>query len=310
MLNPPIFVIGPLRSGTTLLRLMLNRHSKLHFFGEFEGAVSQINGIHWPKLDAYYDFCQTDRQMLDLDLSVDRSLSYPELVASFLAELESRSEKPFIGASVHSRIDMLPEIWPSASFIHLLRDPRDVARSCIGMGWVGNVYYGADYWIKSEKRALSVAQQVSRKQYFTVRYEELVGNPEHELGKLCDFIGIGYEPNMLNVDESSTYSRPDARYANQWERKLSQKQIVWVENKCYGQMLEKGYEPKFERKLLNPVEKLALSIHNRLFRARHGIRRYGPGIWFSNTASRLVRNTKWQRAVQLRKNEIDRQYLK
>jgi hypothetical protein len=51
ILDSPVFVVGPLRSGTTLLRLLLDHHPEINMFGEFEGAVSQAVGDDWPDLD-------------------------------------------------------------------------------------------------------------------------------------------------------------------------------------------------------------------------------------------------------------------
>jgi hypothetical protein len=52
---------------------------------------------------------------------------------------------------VHRHYDRLLRLWPEARFIHLVRDPRDVASSCIGMGWAGNVWTGVTRWIEAER---------------------------------------------------------------------------------------------------------------------------------------------------------------
>src|SRR6185369_10561789 len=83
--------------------------------------------------------------------TVDRSLSYPQLIDSFLQQQRARSNKPLVGATVHRHFDRLLRIWPVARFVHLVRDGRDVARSVIEMGWAGNLWTGCDRWIDAEQ---------------------------------------------------------------------------------------------------------------------------------------------------------------
>ena len=51
----------------------------------------------------------------------------------------------------YAMVDRLTRIWPDARFIHLVRDPRDVARSVIPMGWAGNTWVGVERWMEAER---------------------------------------------------------------------------------------------------------------------------------------------------------------
>ena len=76
----PIFLVGAERSGTTLLRLMLDHHPKIAFNYEFEYAVNQINlNGNWPDLPAYYDYLSTNSIFLNTHFTVDHNLDYPTL---------------------------------------------------------------------------------------------------------------------------------------------------------------------------------------------------------------------------------------
>jgi hypothetical protein len=147
----PIFLVGAERSGTTLLRLMLDHHPEIAFFSEFEFAIEHVSGRgDFPDVDSYRHWLGNDRIFLDSGFHVDPTLAYPELVRSFLEQKRYRDRKPLVGATVHAGFDRLGSIWPDARYIHLLRDPRDVARSTIAMGWAGNVWTGVERWLEAE----------------------------------------------------------------------------------------------------------------------------------------------------------------
>lgn len=139
LITQPIFLVGAERSGTTVLRLMLDHHPQLAWHSEFEYAVDRISETgEWPHIDEYHQWLAKQRIFLDLDFKLDHTLTYPQLINSFLVQKRDRDHKPIVGATVHRHFDKVLSIWPDARFIHIVRDGRDVARSCIGMGWAGN----------------------------------------------------------------------------------------------------------------------------------------------------------------------------
>ena len=80
----PYFLIGAERSGTTLLRLMLDGHPLISWTHEFEYAVDQvISPNSWPDMSSYIDWLATDRIFLSTGFCIDRSLDYPSLIKSF-----------------------------------------------------------------------------------------------------------------------------------------------------------------------------------------------------------------------------------
>ncbi len=307
----PVFIVGPLRSGTTLLRVLMNHHPQLNMFGEFEGAVSQSELDAWPNLDKYYDFIRTDRQMRAMNLCVDQSLSYEDLVHSFFKQMSDRNPLPYAGASIHSRIDRLPDLWPEAKYINLIRDPRDVARSCIGMGWVGNVFEGSKFWLKVERHRKQMLKKLSADQVITVRYEDLVAKPEESLECICRFLSIEYDDRMLNIEEDTTYERPSSQYSNQWKRKLNADEIRQVESLCQEEMKALNYElMEGGAAKVGLFESLYLKVHSRFYRARFSISRWGVGLWIQHLLSQRLGVRSWFVAVKLKTNEIDRRYIK
>lgn len=162
LVSKPIFLVGAERSGTTVLRLMLDHHPDIAWCYEFEYAVDKIsNEGDFPSLNEYYKWLEAHRIFQDTGFIIDPGLSYPQLINSFLGQKQEQARKPIIGATVHRHFDRLLYIFPDARFIHLIRDARDVARSCIGMGWAGNVYMGVERWIEAELLWAKLSQNLS-----------------------------------------------------------------------------------------------------------------------------------------------------
>ena len=119
---------------------MLSHHPQLSWCQEFEYVVERITKEgEYPDLKQYYEWLETHRIFQARNFKIDPTLNYVELVNSFLLQQKEKDTKELIGATVHRHFDRLLKIWSDARFIHLIRDGRDVARSCIGMGWSGNV---------------------------------------------------------------------------------------------------------------------------------------------------------------------------
>src|SRR5450432_1488272 len=79
------FIVGSERSGTTLLRIMLDHHPSLAFANEFEFSVQMIGSDGaWPSLEGYYEWLETNRIFLSSGFTIDRRLNYPQLINSFL----------------------------------------------------------------------------------------------------------------------------------------------------------------------------------------------------------------------------------
>src|SRR5215470_18332132 len=100
--SPPLFLVASERSGTTLLRLMLNGHPKLAWHEEFEYVVDYMpadQGL--PPIERYHRDLGYDFIFASSKFEVDSKLSYPELVNSFLAQKAARDGKPIVGATIH-----------------------------------------------------------------------------------------------------------------------------------------------------------------------------------------------------------------
>lgn len=285
----PVFLVGATRSGTTLLRLMLDHHPQILNFGEFEYAVHQISEQGFPAMPDFYRYLDLDRMYRTRSWSIDPKLDYVKLVRSFLQQAADRAGKPIVGATVHSKLDYLPKIWPNARYIHLVRDPRDVARSCIGMGWAGNVWHGIPYWLEPVQRWQRLSANLPVDRQLVVRFEDLIADTKGELTRICEFVGTTYDAAMMDYHEDSRYTLPEASLTEQWRTKLSAEELQQIESQCHVQMQMFGYTPVSEN--LDPPstwKRRHLTLDHRWKRIQRNLRVYG-----------LARYAFWQLAKQM-----------
>ncbi len=277
LLKEPVFMVGAERSGTTLLRLMLDHHPEIAFHFEFEFAVSQMGEDgSFPDMETYRQWLGRNWIFRGADHQIDPGLGYPHLVDSFLRQKRDKDGKLRVGATVHHHFDRLLFLWPDARFIHLVRDPRDVARSCIGMGWAGNLWTGLDRWIEAERIWERMKGHLPSERFLEVRLEDLVREPDHHLAKICGIFGKAYHPAMLSYPEHSTYAAPDPSLADQWKNKLTEEEIRLVEARVGEMMTARGYPlsglPRLE---VSARREKALRAQDRRARRRFRIKRFG-----------------------------------
>ncbi len=307
----PFFLVGSERSGTTLLRLMLAHHHQIECAPEFEFLVEALPPeAGWPALEPYWDWLAVNRIFLPHGLAIDRGLDYPRLAQSFVAQYCARSGKPIHGATCHKHFDRLLRIWPRARFVHIVRDGRDVARSCIGMGWAGNVWHGAERWIEAETLWERLAPRVEAARRIELRYEDLVREPERELARLCAFLGTQYDAGMLDYSRDSSYERPDPKLIAQWKKKLAPAELALLEARIGPLLRQRGYEESgVPAARVGRARRLALALQDRRARFRFRRERYGLAHLVQSRLARLLGRSAWQRRLQLAQNEIDNRHL-
>ncbi|MCV6639005.1 sulfotransferase [Candidatus Albibeggiatoa sp. nov. NOAA] len=310
-IKQPIFLVGAERSGTTLLRLMLDHHPNIAFLYEFEFAVDQIdaNG-NYPNIQQYHEYLAYHRIFLGANLEIDPNLNYAELVNSFLQQKQSRDNKPLIGATVHHQFQHLLKIWPEAKFIHLIRDGRDVARSTIQMGWAGNMYMGVERWIEAELIWKQMAKQLAPEQQISVHYEDLIRDADGVLQRICDFTGVEFDNAMYSYADKTTYSVPDPKILERW-RKLPQKDLQLVECRIAEMLTERDYPLSGHPILPDSANlKFRMKMDNRVRNILFRIKRYSFRLWLADLISRRFGFSKWQQQVRLKMNEKDKAYLR
>lgn len=310
MIDSPVFLVGAERSGSTLLRLMLDGHPQLAFNEEFEYAVDVMpESGGFPSMQDYIQHLELDRVFLSTGYQIQPGLSYSELVDSFL--VQKRGAKSTVGATVHRHFDRLLRVWPDARFVHLLRDGRDVARSVIEMGWEGNVWSACTRWLEAEMLWDHVSALIPAARQITVRFEKLVAEPREQLARICEFLHLPYDEEMMRFPERSKYSAPNAKMAQSWKRKMEVADVQLAEARIGSMLAQRNYEmsghPAIE--VTDRMES-RLARQSRRFRRSVGIKAYGLKLFLLNAFTRRARLNSWNRSIRLRLNAIENQIIK
>jgi hypothetical protein len=305
----PVFVVGAERSGSTLLRLMLDHHPDISVPHEYDFLVRLIGDDgRFPELSAYHAFLGQNAVFLRSGFRIDPSLDFLRLQESFLEQ--RRRGRAVVGGVVHLDFSRLLFVWPHARFVHLVRDPRAVARSVVEMGWAGNVWAAARRWVDAEREWARVEERVPATRRFTVRYEDLVRDPARVLGSICAFIGVPFSPRMLEYASDSTYDPPDPNRLGVWQTRLSARDQRLVDARV-GEWLERAGYPRCPHPPLHPSApgRAWLHLDHRIRRALFGLRRYGPRLFVEYAIARRWGSEVTRRRVRERVRAVDQEHV-
>ena len=192
-----VIVYGALRSGTTLLRLMLDGHPKLDCPGEADFLFDFLSRSEDGTWTLNAEGLARDRIYQDSGVAVAPDKPAGDAVLDMIAQFH-KSEGSVVVLMIHRGLDKVLDIFPDVQILHMLRDPRDVARSSIGMGWSGTVFHGVGHWIKTESQWQANAGKIDSNKVKTLQYEALIRDPQQELQRVVTFFGLTYTDEMLS----------------------------------------------------------------------------------------------------------------
>jgi Sulfotransferase family len=192
--NHPIFIVGCHRSGTSVLRQSLDSHPRI-------SAGPEDPTLFW-------------LSKTDTDLTRERREGYGFAEEEWFALVRDLVEK------VHGRyaddqgktrwamkhpeatlvVDYLGRVFPDCQVIHIVRHPRDVLDSSRRkFGETKGPFYGKR-WADYVRAAEDAGERLGKDRFRTIRYEDLVANPESELRKLVAWLGEPWSDEILHID--------------------------------------------------------------------------------------------------------------
>ena len=268
--GPPLLILGVRRSGTTLLRVMLDRHSELAVPDE-SYFVPQLADRHLRRVDpdAFVDDLRRLNTLAEWDVPLNKvrarlspAMPIGAAIATVYAVYAEEQGKRRWGDKTPmymQNLRLLEKLFPDALFVHLIRDGRDAALSFLELpaGLVTKTWMHprtpaefACQWRTEVAAARRLGQRIGSR-YLEVRYEELVGDVEGVLRRICDFAWLGYEPAMAdyagNVDVSAKphqqrLREPPTKGVRDWHQQMSPADVAAFEHVA-GDLLRKlGYE--------------------------------------------------------------------
>jgi hypothetical protein len=225
-----VFIIGNPRSGTSLFRLMLNAHPQiisppecgfLHWwfakYKDWNGLSNTSNQI-----DIFINDLKSSKKIpnwhLDFEILKQRIIDLKPQDYATLGEIvyllfaEQKGKNPILIADKNNyyinHLNDLNEIWPTAKYILVVRDGRDVACSYINMEKLvtdspykpklsTDISTIAKEWVDNNKKCIDFINSLNNTRSFIVRYEDIVTNPILFLTKVCNFLGIDFDKEML-----------------------------------------------------------------------------------------------------------------
>jgi len=222
MSNPvfPLF-LGSGRSGTTVFRNVFDSHSELamtheaHFVAQlaqqrsvYETASGFDQELFAADLYRNSNFVRQgiERSSVEQRLRLDDVATFADAVRCVFSLYAGAQDKRLYGDKTPgyvNHIELLAGIFPESKFVHIIRDGRDVALGYLDRDEWGpsTVAEAALYWRSRVSRGRDAGRSIGENRYIEVRYEDMVDDPEFTTRRVCSFLGLDFEPAMLQFHE-------------------------------------------------------------------------------------------------------------
>ena len=323
---PPFFVVGFPRSGTKMLRELLNnspevwisdvesnfiprftremgRYGDLEIYDRFERLAAALEGTRafwaWQRRGVridrrrWYEACRRYDWPGVLE-ALFHCVYEHEMAGSPVpwdAVLWGDKTPLYVIA-----MPLLAELFPQSRFIHIVRDPRDCALSSM-RAWGNSPLRTGQEWADCVRTARRDGPALGAERYVELRYEDLVSDVVGVLGRLFDFLGIDTPPDVgafgrvpENVGDARGERRVVADNYGKWRNRMDESLRRRLEGVCGEVMAAAGYEREFPDVPTSRVSSLRMRTY-KLRDAWHQIRfqRRQLGGWRAGLGFLLTR---------------------
>jgi hypothetical protein len=285
--DPYLFIVGCARSGTTLVRRIVEAHPEIaitpemHWISHYVNFFKNQNRLVTPEvvceLAGHKRFAQFEipREQFEGLLGSGEALPYPTFLNRVFGLYGEIKNKPLVGNKTSGyvrRVHTLHALWPAAKFVHIIRDGRDVCLSVLNWNkgertagryasWEEDpVSTTALWWERKVRKAREDGAALGPDLYHEMHYEDLVEDPERECNRLCEFLGVPYEEAMIRFAEGKTRTDlPNARKTpkkawlpitsgmRNWRTEMPVKDVERFEAAAGNLLEELAYERTFSR---------------------------------------------------------------
>ncbi len=276
----PIFIIGTERSGSNLLRLILNGHPSIYIphpphlmkdLGPVEGFYGDLAEDR-----NFRRLVDDAARLIELhffswEIKPDRAAAFRAAAARNLYCVKAafyEQYRRFKGVKrwgckstfmVHYYAQAR-KYSPGARFIHLVRDGRDVAVSARKSVFNHfHPYYVARLWSLQQQLALEMERTLGPEEFMTLRYEDLIADPERAARGVCRFLGEAYAPGMLRYFEQAEPKKLAGASAS-WEN--CSRPVLGGNSGKYKAALSVGEIKLFETVSFYELERFGYALEN------------------------------------------------
>ena len=290
----PLFILGMSRSGTKLIMALLNRHPSIgipdwefHFIARYAYECGKQNwrpDRRWRRsilrtyLNRIGEWGKLNASLKDegeiAHVVMDTNNSYQDIVKYLMSVTAAIpfGKSGFIWGEKTptnlNHVKILTEAFPSAKFLHIIRDPRDRALS-VRNAWGGNIFMVSEKWRKSVGYA-DKESMMMKDDFFTIRYEDLLESPRSVLESVCSFLKIPFCKGMLTLespverlgdpgDATRTKSEIVPNNTKKFLIELSPDEIRRIDEIVYPVAQKFGYKP-----INSDIEYIPLSIREKI----------------------------------------------
>lgn len=252
-----LFLFGMPRSGTKLLRELLNSHEEVFI----PVAESNFIPLFFKKYGAVMDFSKSEirsnikkdiekslfifylknEHQFNIDFKFIEKLEKPMLLSEFMSILFLKFCKKqnikILGDKTPSYIyhtKILKNLFPTAKFIHIYRDPRDIVIS-MNKAWGKNIFLAAHEWNETMNYFRTLKE--SDINLLEIKYEDLIDDPQTVLNKICEYLNINFSEKLLtpntkpeNRGDAKGFNRIKKNNYNKYIDKLTNKDLSTIEN--------------------------------------------------------------------------------
>lgn len=283
-LSSPVFLMCSERSGSNLITRIFGAHPG--FFAPSPAHLFRVFSTLAPRQDVSRDISR----MFDAKLGIWKLDGMPEaerlalmedcddtaeMIASLLnaeGALQHKNRLFLKENSSHGFLPFMESVSDDPRYVHMLRDPRDMAVSWVAAPTLrGGVVRAARRWLSDVEGAEAAA--TGGRNIVRLTYEALVSRPEETLKRVCEELSVPFSEAMLeHVGNSQGVAQDAGRTAlwgnlsrgimrdnfNKFKGKLSDDEIAYIEALCGPSMTLHGYE------ISRPADAPAFGVHESL----------------------------------------------
>ena len=262
-----IFVGGCPRSGTTLIKRILDSHSDIFCGPEFG---------HLPELCKRYKLMKQgikNNRLTVYTNNDDLRNRFSRFINSFFSHIQESHNVRYIAEKTPDNVlqfDQLNELFPDAKFIHVIRNPLDVAASYLKVGQRINrelpddapaksVIHSSKKWmmaLRNSSKNIELMNALGNR-YLEIRFEDIINDSSTYARKITNFIGVDYQPSMIMTDRplkgdsleftgefytKEEYIRGiDKNNTDKWIKVLSKEQVKSILSITKNEVVRLGY---------------------------------------------------------------------